>query len=186
LTLRTRIAPLVFTLVGAACENRVVSPVDAGPTEPSPNASILPAPLATGLEQAKAGPRDASVVDADADAEPIIPDWQREDRAPPIDVWEPHDLSGLVLAARFRWPDVAAPPRLPESSADGIARMAEKTRFDVSAELGALGRMRFVLASNSFLVPEGTEFRARTEGLGHSGRIVSVMPSFSRARSAPS
>jgi hypothetical protein len=167
LTLRTRIAPLVLALVGAACEQRVVSTVDAGPTEPSPNASILPAPLATGLEQAKAGPRDASVTDADADAEPVTPDWQREDRALPIDVWEPHDLSGLVLSARFRWPDVAPPPRLPESSADGIARMAEKTRFDVSAELGAVGRMRLVLASNSFLMPEGTEFRARAEGLGH-------------------
>ncbi len=156
---------LFFCLIG--CNNRVASQVDAGPTEPSPNASILPAPLATGLEQAQAGPRDASVVDADADAEPIVPEWEREDRAIPDDVSEPADLSGLALAARFRWPDVASPPRLPEANADARERLAEKTRFDVLVELGAAGRMRFVLASQSFLLPEGTELRARVEGLGH-------------------
>ena len=167
MTFGTPLLPLLLALACAGCENRVVSSVDAGPTEPSPNASILPAPLATGLEQSQVGPRDAAVTDADADAEPIVADWQREDRALPSDVWEPHDLSGLALAARFRWPDVASPPRLPESSADGIARIAEKTRFNVSVELSALGRMRVVLASKSFLMPEGTEFRARSEGLGH-------------------
>jgi hypothetical protein len=167
LTLAPRLVPIMLALAGAGCENRVASSVDAGPTEPSPNASILPAPLATGLEQAKAGPRDASLADADADAEPVAPDWQREDRALPIDVFEPHDLSGLVLSARFRWPDIAPPPRLPESSADGVARLAEKTRFDLNLELSAMGRMRVVLASESFLMPEGTELRARNEGLGH-------------------
>jgi hypothetical protein len=159
---------LVVALASLACESRPVSPADAGPTEPSPNASILPAPLATGLEQAQPGPRDAGVADADAEAEPVAPEWQREDRALPEDVWEPHDLSGLVLSARFRWPDVGSPPRLPELNSDALGRLADKTRFDVTVELGAVGRMRFALASTTFALPEGTELRARTEAFGHA------------------
>jgi hypothetical protein len=157
----------VFWLLLFGCENRAAVSSDAGPTEPSPNASILPAPLATALEQAQAGPRDGAVADADADAEPVAPEWEREDRALSDDDFAPHDPSGLVLEARFRWPDIAPPPRLPESNADGLERVAEKTRFDVTMELGAAGRMRLVLASSSFVLPEGTELRARTEGLGH-------------------
>jgi hypothetical protein len=156
---------LVLVLLG--CETRTSSPADAGPTEPSPNASILPAPLATGLEQAQSVARDAAVVDADADAEPVAPEWQREDRALAADVWEPHDLSGLELAARFRWPDIAPPPRLPEANADALARLAEKTRFLVTLELAAAGRMRLALSSGNFVLPASTELRARLEGLGH-------------------
>ena len=177
---------LVVCLVG--CGNRAAPQVDAGPTEPSPNASILPAPLATGLEQAQAaGPRDASVADADAEAEPVAPVWQREDRAVSGDVSELQDLTGLTLVARFRWLDVAPPPRLPEANSEGIQRAAEKTRFDVSAELGTAGRMRFVLASSSFVLPEGTELRARIDGLGHAlvwpnqRRYVVVQPGALRA-----
>jgi hypothetical protein len=165
LTLRAHYCVLVLGLVG--CENKSAALPDAGPTEPSPNASILPAPLATGIEQAHAGPRDAAALDADADAEPVAPEWQREDRALPNDLWEPHDLSGLVLAARFRWPDVAPPPRLPEANGEAVQRAAEMTRFVATIELGAAGRMRFVLASSSYVLPEGTELRARSETLGH-------------------
>jgi len=159
--------PLVLICCLVGCDNRTVPSTDAGPTEPSPNASILPAPLATGLEQAQVGPRDAAVLDADADAEPVVPEWEREDRAPSDELSEPSDLSGLVLGARFRWPDVAPPARLPESNGEGLQRIADKTRFDATVELGATGRMRFVLASGSFVLPEDTELRARSEGLGH-------------------
>ena len=168
--------PLALCLFALGCENRSAAPADAGPTEPSPNASILPAPLATGLEQSQAGPRDASVSDADADAEPVDPEWLREDRALPTDLWEPRDLSGLVLDARFRWPDVAPSQRLPELNADALDRLAQKTRFDAAIELGASGRMRFVLRSGSFLLPEGTELLARSESLGH----LVVWPSHAR------
>jgi hypothetical protein len=160
-----RLALLVLAL--ARCDSRPSNAPDAGPTEPSPNASILPAPLATGLEQAPSGPRDAGAVDADADAEPAAPEWQREDRALPEDAWEPQDLSGLVLAARFRWPDIAPPPRLSEANADALVRLAEATRFDVVVELYMAGRSRFVVSSKSFTLPEGTELRARSETLGH-------------------
>jgi hypothetical protein len=149
------------------CDNRSAAPADAGSTEPSPNASILPAPLATGLEQEQAGPRDAAPADADADAEPVAPEWEREDRALPDDTFVPHDPSGFVLTARFRWPDVGAPPRLPEANAEGVQRAREKTTFDATVELLAAGRMRFALVSKSFVLPEGTEIRARSEGLGH-------------------
>jgi hypothetical protein len=160
-----RLAPLFLAV--AACDGRPSSAPDAGPTEPSPNASILPAPLATGLEQAPSGPRDAGTVDADADAELVVPEWPREDRALGEDLWEPSDLSGLLLAARFRWPDVAPPVRLPEANADALARLAEGTRFDATIELSAAGRLRFVFSSKSFALPRGSELRARTEALGH-------------------
>ncbi|HEX7451471.1 MAG TPA: hypothetical protein VF294_04270, partial [Polyangiaceae bacterium] len=43
----------------AACDDhKSAAQRDAGPAEPSPNASILPAPLASGIETAGAGKAD--------------------------------------------------------------------------------------------------------------------------------
>ena len=151
--------------VPAACQTRTPAPTDAGPSEPSPAASLLPAPLASGLEL---GLHDGGAHDAEPDAAPPAPEWAREDRGLPSDAHELLDPSLLALASRFRWADVALPPRLPEADAEALERARERATFDLAIELGVAGRMRVVFASPHFVVPEGTELRARTDFLGHA------------------
>jgi hypothetical protein len=148
---------------------------DAGSSEPSPNASILPAPLASGLEtagtskaeEADAGHRDLghAILDAGADAAPPEPHALREDQALPGET--PRESSGLTLTARFRWLNVAAPARAPELNADGVQRARDAAAFDVVIDLAG-GRMRFAFASRTFTVPAGSELHARDDLYGHA------------------
>jgi hypothetical protein len=153
-----------------ACEERKnPSTRDAGLTEPSPNASILPAPLASGADPPGVGkPEDAGrpISDAGAsDAAPPEPHSLREDQALAGEV--PHDSSGLTLVARFRWLDVPPPVRTPELNADGVQRMRDAAAFDVVIDLAG-GRMRFAFASRAFTVPAGAELHAREDLYGHA------------------
>jgi hypothetical protein len=139
-----------------------------GSGEPSPKASIVPAPLATGHEIVKLDP-DAGRLHVDAavhDGGAPPPRALREDRPLPPDT-PLRETSGLVLEARFRWPEHAALPKPPESDAEGLARAREKVELGMDLELSGLGRMRGVLASTAFPLPEGTEFRAGSEYYGH-------------------
>ncbi|HEY3497220.1 MAG TPA: hypothetical protein VGK73_21130 [Polyangiaceae bacterium] len=177
---RRSTAAVLVALAALGCEARPPPPV-AGATEPSPNASILPAPLATGRESILLL-ADAGSTDASADAEAPPPELAREDQALPPDLGEPHDPSGLELKARFRWPDLGAAARLPESNSDVIERARATSTFDVRAELAATGRLHFTLESRRFVLPEGTELRARSEYFGHAlvwpdgHRYVTVQP----------
>ena len=177
-TFRTRLAApsLVLVLAAAACDDhKSGAPRDAGLTEPSPNASILPAPLASGLEttatgktQAEdAGHHDAahSIADAGADAAAPEPHALREDQALPSE--SPHEALGLTLTARFRWPDAAPPPRVPELNADGVQRARDAVGFDLVIDLAG-GRMRFSFASRAFTLPPGSELHSRDDLYGHA------------------
>ena len=150
----------------AGCETHA-SPPNAGPVEPSPNASILPAPLATGPDtQNLAG--DAGPSDAGLDAESTPPAPAREDQPLPADNEELHDLSGVTLHARFRWPDVAVPPRQPETNGEALDRARSAATFELDASLAAAGRLRVVFATPRFVLPAGSELRARSGDYGHA------------------
>lgn len=151
-----------------ACENRSAN-VDAGEIEPSPNASILPAPLATGRETPQAAlVHDAGPSDAGPDAELPSPALSREDQAFPPDTDEQRDPSGVTLRGRFRWLDVAPAPRQPEANTEAIERARAASTFDVNVDLAAMGRLTLTLASRRFLLPEGTELRSRSDVYGHA------------------
>jgi hypothetical protein len=152
----------------AACDNRAAT-LDTGEIEPSPNASILPAPLATGREAPQAvGLKDAGIGDAGLDAELPPPALSREDQAFPPDNGEQRDPSGISLRARFRWPDHAPVPRQPEANLEAIERARAAATFDLTLDLAAMGRLTLTLASRRFLLPEGTQFRARSDIYGHA------------------
>lgn len=159
------LAPLLLlSSCGVACESRPAA-VDAGANEPSPNASILPAPLATAPE--RTGSADAAVPsDAGTDAEAAEPVRLREDRWLVEDAAELREPGGITLKARFRWPDVPGVPRPPEANAEALDRARSSSTFDLAIELGA-GRLRVRLASDRFLLPEGTELRSRVDLFGH-------------------
>jgi hypothetical protein len=159
-------ALIAWLLLAFGCESRAV-PADAGPSEPSPNASILPAPLATGPEVARAA-LDAGSTDAGLDTELPPPSVAREDEALPADSEELHDASGVTLRARFRWPDVVLPGRLPEMNVDALDRARAAASFDLDITSAAVGRLRIGLAASRFVLAGGSEFRARSERYGHA------------------
>jgi hypothetical protein len=165
---------LALGMVFSACDDHKPSVgKDAGLTEPSPNASILPAPLASEVPGgAKANGEDSeardaghALADAGLDAAPPEPHALREDRALPREI--PHETSGLSLSARFRWLDVAPPPRVPEQNPDGVQRARDAVGFDVVVDLAG-GRMRFALASRAFTLPAGSELHGRDDLYGHT------------------
>jgi len=155
----------MLALVLGGCESRPV-PSDAGPSEPSPNASILPAPLATGPDTTRSTP-DAGPTDAGLDAEVTPPTPAREDEALPSDTEDLHDTAGVTLRGRFRWPDVAPPGRLPEANVEALERARASSTFDLELSLAAAGRLRVTLAAPRFVLAAGSEFRARSDRFGH-------------------
>jgi hypothetical protein len=173
-------------LASLSCETRTVA-TDAGPSEPSPNASILPAPLATGIETARppsdAGPSDAGLGDAEA-APPPVPAREDEPLAADTELREASGvaLSGVTLRGRFRWPDVTPPPRVPETSADALDRARAAATFEIDVTSAAAGRLRVAFVSPRFVLPAGSELRARSSSYGHAlvwpdgGRYVVVQP----------
>jgi hypothetical protein len=124
---------------------------------PSPNASILPAPLAAGDAQVRT-PADAGL---DAAVEPSPYPYDE-----PLAADGPlqHDLPGVSLNARFAWDNTGGAG---ESSADAIQAAKRETSFDVVLDLTSVGRMRVVLDSDAFVLPKGTELRARQDRWGH-------------------
>ena len=149
-------------------EHKSASARDAGTTEPSPNASILPAPLASGADPPGVGkPEDAGRPNSDAGSDAAAPEPRslREDQA--LASESPRENSGLTLVARFRWLDLPAPPRTPELNADGVQRLQAAVGFDLVVDLAG-GRMRFAFASRAFTVPAGAELHARDDLYGHA------------------
>jgi hypothetical protein len=166
----------VTGLLCAACDDRKASAGrDAGLSEPSPNASILPAPLASNLETPGMGKstadeaerRDAGhgVLDAGADAALPEPHSVREDQALAVDTV--HEASGLTLTARLRYLDNAPVPRVAEQNSDGVQRGRDAAGFEVMVDLAG-GRMRFVFASRAFALPAGSELHTRDDLYGHT------------------
>jgi hypothetical protein len=135
-------------------------------SEPSPNASVLPAPLAAApmkpaTKDAAHPPPDPS---SDAGA-PEPPRPLRDDDTAPVEV-ELRAAPGLSLEGRMRWLE-APPPRSPEGNGDALARARERTGFELRIEASSLGRLRVALASHAFPFPPGTELRARDDRYGH-------------------
>lgn len=165
---------LTLSVAASACEDRKPTVgKDAGPIEPSPNASILPAPLASEVPGgAKANGEDGEhrdaghpVTDAGADAAPPEPRALREDQLAPPGI--PHETTGITLSARLRWLDSPGAPRVPEQNPEGLQRARDAGSFDLVIDLAG-GHMRFAFASRAFTLPAGSELRARDDLYGHA------------------
>lgn len=138
-------------------------------TEPSPNASILPAPLASEVEpDSKSNPpADAGAPnDAGSDAGVIATRFLREDSAVDPDL-APRETAGVRLTTRMRWLDLPPFPRLPETNLEAAQRLREALAFELVVELSVGGRMRVRTNSDAFVWPRGTELRARLDRVGN-------------------
>lgn len=134
-------------------------------TEPSPNASILPAPLASEVEP---DPKSSPPPDAEApaDAGVFTTRFLREDSAVDVD-FGPREATGVRLTTRMRWLDLPPFPRLPDTNLEAALRLREALAFELVVELSAGGRMRVSLNSDAFVWPRGTELRARLDRVGN-------------------
>lgn len=142
-------------------------------SEPSPNASILPQPLASGGELAR---RDAGRggIPADSAGRLLLPEAStppplpmREDQSLLRDTLTTRDSHGVSLEARFLWVDVPGPPPGPEVNADAVKKAREKAALNVSIDLAFAGRMRFALSSIAFPLPKNVELRSAVHRYGH-------------------
>jgi hypothetical protein len=160
-----RLVALVLALLVGCEQHKSEAPGVPSANEPSPNASVLPAPLAVGP---KLIPKDIAHAQPEASAVALAPEPPRplrEDETLPAES-ELRAAPGLSLEARFRWLEPPA-PRSPEGNADALSRAREKTAFDLTIEVSSLGRLRVIFRSRSFPFPSGTELRARDDRYGH-------------------
>jgi hypothetical protein len=155
----------------AACKGAAVDPPDAAP---SPQASAEPTPLANVAAAANAGANAATVLDGGALPEPmradrdLAPDVPREtgrDLLAKDPTRDPKELAGyeidLVLHAG-EGPPAAKGAEVNVAAIDAARRKTE-ARITVEA---SQSRARFVF-SGGFVVPAGTELRARVDRYGH-------------------
>jgi hypothetical protein len=159
----------------AACNNKD-RPPPKEKTEPSPNASIMPAPLAPGSELLpRPRPEEGRVgIPADSAGRLILPEAGppparslREDELMPRDTLSSKDTAGATLDATFRWFDLSGPPPGAPVVNEALKRAREKTDLKLTIDLLATGRMRIVLSSVAFALPLHSELRARMDRYGH-------------------
>jgi hypothetical protein len=153
---------------------------------PSPNASILPAPLSSAESPGRA-PRGAlehaeltSKVGA-LEGGIVVPQPMRLDQAPDDDLLPLKDMVGVSLQGEWRYADQGPPPKFPEMNQAGIDAARKLTAPRMTVELSPLGRMRVVFSSRGLPLRQGTELRARTDHFGH----VLVWPSATGYRVLP-
>jgi hypothetical protein len=156
---------MVWTLAGCPERATTSGPVPSS-SLPSPNASILPAPLRPPLETPDG--QDAGVDgDSGADANRPPPSTLREDVPLEPDTHRLLDPRGMTLNARFRWHGLPGPPTGPEVNGEAIALARRKTERVLIIDLSPEGRLRVEIAGPAFPLPLGTELRARIDRYGH-------------------
>lgn len=188
-------APLVaavFALLAAGCTPRS-QPVEQleDASNRSPNATIVPAPLASATtpagETSATGTRPVGMP-ADSRGRLIFPDAAAPVPQPMLagqelaaDSLPGREAQGVTLSAEWIWTNVPAPPHLPEMSAAGIEAARKLTRRLWTIDITEYGRMRIVFDSVAFALTKFTELRARYDRFGH----VLVWPSGEQYRVVP-
>ena len=168
------VALLVATLLlGLACEGK--KGTTGTGAQPSPNASILPAPLASAGELSgdkHGGPPTGIPADSAGrllvrDPEPPPPEAPAVDRPLPADSLTVRDATGYSLTGVFQWGDLPQPAAVPELVPAAIKDALHKTELTVDIDLAVSGRLRISIESAAFPLPAHAEIRARTSYYGH-------------------
>ncbi len=149
----------------AGCSERRTTPNTT--TQQSPNANILPAPLASTAEIPGVTGQGAPATSESARGDPEPPpEPAPEDRPLSADAVGARDTSGYTLEAYFRWPDsppIATGPDVPANLKD----LATHLDLKVGVDLASSGRMRLWFESEAFPLPVHSELRARAAYYGH-------------------
>jgi len=182
-------AGAVVLFLALGCEKPPADPLENA--TPSPNASILPAPLSSvgqpaaetpALAGASSGrPIDSAGKITAPEAGLVAPQPMRADQALDEDSLTQRELTGVTLDGEWRLADLTPPPKAPEVNVPGLEAARKLTAPRMTIDLASVGRMRVIFESRAMPLGEGTEIRSRTDRYGH----VLVWPNGSRYRVLP-
>jgi hypothetical protein len=161
--------------VATGCSEKKPSP-STTTAQPSPNASLLPAPLASAPETPGAAATHQPMIGIPADSagrlivrepEPPPPEPAPSDHALPGDTLTAKDSAGYTLEGAFHWADLPPPLSVPELSSAAIREATAQTELNVTVDLGNVARMRLAFDSATFPLPANAELRAHLAYYGH-------------------
>jgi len=175
---------LAALLVVAGCEKTPPELIENA--TPSPNASILPAPLSSlGQPVAETPPtarhaaeNEGKSIAADAG---VTPQALRGDQAPDDDPLTQRELQGATLEAEWRYPDAVLPLKGPDVNPQGIEAARKATVARMTIHLASVGRMVVTFDSRALPLDQGAEIRGRSDFYGH----LLVWPNGSQYRVLP-
>jgi hypothetical protein len=149
-----------------SCRGAAFDPLDAAT---SPQANAEPAPLANVQATATNPGADAGpppeALRTDRPLEPDVPREGTRDFGGKEVARDAKELSGYVLQAVLRMGEGPPPPKGGEVNLQAIEAAKRKTEVRISIEASQT-RARFVM-SGGFVLPQGTELRARIDRYGH-------------------
>jgi hypothetical protein len=178
----------------AGCPTRPQPNEAAFDANTSPNATILPAPLAATTPPPLEPEPDAARgetrvgIPADSKGRLVVPDASMPPPVPvvpghalPADALPGREVSGVSLVGEWLFSHVPSPPHAPEVAGAGIEAARKLLRKTWAIEIAEAGRMRTMIDSIAFALPRYAELRARYDRLGH----VLVWPSGEQYRVLP-
>jgi hypothetical protein len=168
MSLRSFAIAAAFLAVAPGCD-KAQSDSAENPS-PSPNASILPAPLAPAAQALPEALRVPAV------AVPL-----RLDQPLEADSLTARDVTGVTLEGEWHYADLLGPLKTAEVNLPGIENARKLTALRWTVDLSATGRLRVLLTSRAFPLGNGTELRSRIDRQGHvlvwpGGREYRVLP----------
>lgn len=140
-----------------AC-TRAAAPGESQDHPPSPQAQVMPAPLANA--QAAESARLAPEADAGPPALPLRAYDELSD-SPPA-----KDLPTHALELAFRQGDSPPPAKGPDVNVPGVEAARKKAELRAKVDLSTT-RLRMQLEGGGFVLPPDVEIRARADRLGH-------------------
>jgi hypothetical protein len=161
-------------------------------TAPSPNASILPAPLASQAQPAAEVPPFPGAAPSATTPDPprsTGPDGgsspaqaMRSDEPLADDPLTQREVAGISLQSEWRYAEVPGPPRAPDVNLGALDLARKLTLPRVTVDLASVGRMRMIFDSRAMPLARGSEVRARADHYGHAvvwpgGSHYRVLPS---------
>jgi hypothetical protein len=155
---RTRVRwAIVIAIATVSCKTPISGSEGTPDAMASPQASAMPAPLAT--------PTTTASVNALAIPEGPQPIPLRGDVALGPDTLG-RETIGYTLSAVIKLSDLSGPPRAPEVNNAGLDAARKLTELRLAIDLSPT-RMRVALLGNGWVVPPDTELRARSDRYGH-------------------
>lgn len=158
-----RAGALLFTVVLPAallgCPSTNPSVADTPDARESPQASAVPAPLATVPTTTASAPGPVTLTGATS-AVPLRGDERLGGE--PLS----RDPVGYTLSAAFHASELIGPPRAPEVNQAGIEAARKRTELRLAIDLTP-ARMRVAIVGTGFVLPPETELRARVDRPGH-------------------
>jgi len=154
------------------------SPPDPLAAPASPQASAIPAPLANVPTMIPSAPSPLLSPDAGPPPAPM-----RADQPVPPDP-AGRELAGYTLEASLRAADLPPLAKGGEISGAGMEAARKKTEPRLTIDLSA-ARARLTIASAGFVLPEGSEIRARSDRYGHLVILAEGVAASSTYRIAP-